>query len=222
MPKVKLPRKSTNIDMTAMCDVAFLLLSFFILTTKFKPSETLTVVTPNSVASKVAPQKDVAMVTIDKEGKVFLSFSEDAPKQEVIEALNTNKNLGLTDAEIANFKKGPFIGVPISQLKSLLQQPAETWPQLKYTGIPVTDTLNNELVEWMRAVKTAFQGIKMNLLVKGDNASRYPSFKGVIDAFKKNDELKFQMVTNPEGVPPGTELYNTNLKRGSGETPAEE
>ncbi|MFM7710399.1 MAG: biopolymer transporter ExbD, partial [Ferruginibacter sp.] len=34
MPKIKIPRKSTNIDMTAMCDVAFLLLSFFILATK--------------------------------------------------------------------------------------------------------------------------------------------------------------------------------------------
>ena len=29
MPKVKIPRKSTAVDMTAMCDVAFLLLSFF-------------------------------------------------------------------------------------------------------------------------------------------------------------------------------------------------
>ena len=37
MARAKIPRKSTNIDMTAMCDVAFLLLSFFILATKFKP-----------------------------------------------------------------------------------------------------------------------------------------------------------------------------------------
>ena len=59
MPKVKVARKSTAIDMTAMCDVAFLLLSFFILTTKFKPSEALAVVTPNSVSSKAAPENDV-------------------------------------------------------------------------------------------------------------------------------------------------------------------
>lgn len=219
MPKAKLPRKSTNIDMTAMCDVAFLLLSFFILTTKFKPSETLAVQTPSSVASKVAPQKDVALVTIDKAGKVFLSFSEDAPRKEVMEALNTNRNLGLSDAEMSALAAGPFIGVPIAQLKSLAAQPKDNWPKMNLPGIPVLDSANNEMVDWMRAVKTGFQGIKMNLLVKGDNSSKYPAFKGVIDAFKKNDEQKFQMVTNPEGVPEGTELYRKNM---SGQAKAEE
>ena len=45
MPKVKIPRKSTAIDMTAMCDVAFLLLTFFILTTKFRAAEVVRLAT---------------------------------------------------------------------------------------------------------------------------------------------------------------------------------
>ena len=61
--------------------------------------------------------------------------------------------------------------------------------ELQIPGIPVTDTLNNEMITWMRAAATAFQGKKMNLLVKGDNEAKYPSFKGVIDAFKKNEIL---------------------------------
>lgn len=221
MPKAKLPRKSTHIDMTAMCDVAFLLLSFFILTTKFKPSEALAVQTPSSVASKVAPQKDVTQVTIDKDGKVFLSFSEDAPRKEIMEALNTARNLGLSEAELTALATGPFIGVPINQLKSLAAQPKDNWPKMQVPGIPVLDSANNELIDWMRAVKTGFTGIKMNLLVKGDNASKYPSFKGVIDAFKKVDEMKFQMVTNPEGVQEGTELYRENMSRGGKSAEAE-
>ncbi len=76
MGRAKLPRKSTNIDMTAMCDVAFLLLSFFILATKFKPPEALSVITPSSVSTKTAPEKDVVLVTIDKDGKVYLSVSD--------------------------------------------------------------------------------------------------------------------------------------------------
>src|SRR5271154_6064513 len=105
MGRAKLPRKSTNIDMTAMCDVAFLLLSFFILATKFKPPEALSVVTPSSVSTKVAPEKNVVLVTIDKDGKVYLSVSDaNMPeKKAIIEEINTSKNNGLTEQEKNNF-----------------------------------------------------------------------------------------------------------------------
>src|ERR1700737_5224109 len=129
MPRIKVPRKSTSVDMTAMCDVAFLLLSFFILTTKFKPSEALAVTTPSSVSAKVAPDKDVVLVTIDKDGKAYLSVSDGnmPQRQEIIDAINTSKNLGLTDAEKAAFVKKPssYIGVPFSQLKSYLGKTPE-------------------------------------------------------------------------------------------------
>ena len=51
----------------------------------------------------------------------------------------------------------------------------------------------------------------MNLLLKGDNSSKYPAFKNVVAALKKNDLLKFQMVTNPESAPAGTELYKKQM-----------
>ena len=78
MGRAKLPRKSTSIDMTAMCDVAFLLLSFFILTTKFKPSEAIAVTIPKSVAAKVAPNKDFVQIIFDKDGKVFLEMDDES------------------------------------------------------------------------------------------------------------------------------------------------
>src|SRR6188768_973909 len=121
MPKVKIPRKSTAVDMTAMCDVAFLLLSFFILTTKFKPSEAVPVETPNSVASKIAPEKDVVMVTLNKDGKVFLSTGDNSSdkqkKHDMLASVNEARGLGLTEQEIAALVKAPFIGVPLTQLK---------------------------------------------------------------------------------------------------------
>jgi biopolymer transport protein ExbD len=215
MPKVKVPRKSTIIDMTAMCDVAFLLLSFFILTTKFKPDETLAVVTPMSVSSKAAPDKDVVLITIDKEGKVYFSVSDNntGEKADIIDAVNTSRNLGLTDAEKKSFvRSGSFVGVPFGQLKSYLQKKPEDVAKLNQPGIPVTDTLNNELSAWITAAVAAFQGSKMELMVKGDNASKYPSFQGVINSFKKNDQMKFQILTDPEGVPEGSELYKKNQK----------
>ena len=210
MGRAKLPRKSTNVDMTAMCDVAFLLLSFFILATKFKPPEALSVVTPNSVYTKIAPEKNVVLITIDKGGKVYFSVSDvnHQEKADIIDAINTQKNLGLTDAEKANFSRNAtsYIGVPFTQLKSYLGMAPEQQKALaaRLPGIPVMDSTDNQMVDWIRAAKGAFTGNKMNLLVKGDNEAKYPAFQGVIIAFKKNDEMKFQMVTSP--VPVGSEL----------------
>jgi len=218
MPKVKVPRKSTSIDMTAMCDVAFLLLSFFILATQFKPDEALEVVTPKSVSTRQLEGKDIVLVTMDRDGKVYFSIDDNNPdeKEIVIEEVDKMKNLGLTDAEKAAFKnRGSFVGVPFSQLKSYLQMSPDQIKDLNHPGIPVTDTLNNELQVWMRATVEAFKGKKMNLMVKGDNEAKYPSFKGIIDAFKKNEQFKFSMVTDPEGVPEGTELARKIEKMGA-------
>jgi biopolymer transport protein ExbD len=215
MPKVKVARKSTSIDMTAMCDVAFLLLSFFILTTKFKPSEVLKVTTPNSVSHNAAPENDVVLITMDKDGKIFLSVSDKNTneKKEIINTINTSKGLNLTDAQKNAFARAnSFVGVPFSQLGGFLSTPPDDIKKLKMDGIPVTDTLNNQLTEWMTAAKGAFEGRKMQILVKGDNNAKYPSFQGILNALKKNDLLKFQMVTNPEGVPPGSELYKLPKK----------
>lgn len=216
MPKVKVPRKSTSVDMTAMCDVAFLLLSFFILTTKFKAPDVLSVTTPKSVSTKAVEAKNVVLVTLDKEGKVYFQVSDENPdqKEAVIDAVNQSKGLNLTDQEKAAFKRtGSFVGVPFSKLKSYLNLSPDQLKNFKADGIPV-DSANNEMVEWVRAAVTAFQNKTMTLLVKGDNDAKYPSFKGVIDALKKNEIFKFSMITDPEGVPAGTDLYKRNQASG--------
>lgn len=215
MSRPKIARKSTSVDMTAMCDVAFLLLSFFILTAKPKASENIEVVTPNSVSTKVAPEKDVTLISITKDGKVFLSIESPELKGEVANQLNANNGANLSPADIAAFKKAEFFGTPISQLKSALQLPSDKLKSSTLPGIPVQDTLHNELTAWMRAVvaASASSGTKLNILLKGDNDSKYPAFKSVKTALLKNDQPKFQMITNAEGIPEGTDLWR-RLKSG--------
>ena len=217
MPKVKLPRKSTNIDMTAMCDVAFLLLSFFILTTKFKPPEALTVVTPKSVSTKPVNTKNSVTIILDKDGKAYFSVSDDnaQEKSDIIDYVDQQKSLSLTAQEKNAFKKsGSFVGVPFNLLKSFLQLTPDQLKNFNAPGIPVTDTLNNEMTMWLRATSDAFQGKQVSVFLKGDNMAKYPSLKGVIDALKKNDIMKFSMITNPEAVPAGTDLFKKNQATG--------
>ena len=207
MPKVKIPRKSTNIDMTAMCDVAFLLLSFFILATKQKPPEVLSVATPSSISTKVAKEESI-MVTLTKDGRVFILLGDKTHKNQILEDINRLKGLGLSDAEMTKFKKIDFIGLPLNQLKSYLDL-TSPMSAAQMPGIPCKDSANNELTDWMRSVVNSYKGEdldKLNLLVKGDNDALYPVFKNVKDAFKRNELFKFKIVTNPEGVPADSEL----------------
>ena len=206
MPRVKVPRKSTNVDMTAMCDVAFLLLSFFILATKQKPPEVVQINTPSSVSTKVA-KSDAVLVTLTKDGKVYLSIGDNAHKNDIIDGINRIKSLNLTPDELAKLKKQDFIGEPFSKLKNSLDLAAPI-PAAEMDGIP-TDSTDNELVDWIASVSDAYRGediSNLNLLVKGDNAAFYSSFKNIKDAFAKNEIYKFKVVTNAEGVPAGSEL----------------
>jgi biopolymer transport protein ExbD len=212
MPKVKLPRKSTIVDMTAMCDVAFLLLSFFILATKQKPPEVLTITPPNSISSKVAPE-DAIIITLTKDGRTFLMLGDDAKKADILDNLNQTKGLQLTPAEMAKWKKQQFYGMPLNQTKGLLGMSTPPTPD-KMPGIP-TDSTNNEMVDWMRSVTNVYAGgdqskLQEKLLVKGDNDALYPSFKNIKAAFKKNEIYKFRIVTNGTPVPVGSELYNAS------------
>ena len=214
MSRAKIPRKSTHIDMTAMCDVAFLLLSFFILATKTKPPEAVAVITPNSVSTKVAKEEAI-LVTLTKEGKVYLMLGDKAHKNAIIDDINTTKGLNLSGAEIAKLRKMDFIGVPFNQLKSFLDLATPPTPQ-QMPGIPCVDSTNNELTDWIRSVSNAYKGENMdnlNLLVKGDNAAFYPAFKSIKESFKKNDIYKFKIVTNSEPPPPGSELEKEALQK---------
>ena len=209
MPKVKIPRKSTIIDMTAMCDVAFLLLSFFILATKQKPPEVLTVSPPSSISAKAAPDKSI-LITLTKDGRVFLMLGDETRKADILNNVNTLKGLNLSAAELKKWEKSAFIGMPLGQIKSALDMATEI-PANKLPGIP-TDSSNNELIDWMKSITNVYAGtdqrqLQEMLLVKGDNAALYPKFKNIKMAFKKNEIYKFIIVTNGESVPVGSELY---------------
>lgn len=72
MPKFKPHRQTYRIDMTPLVDVAFLLLTFFMLTTTFKPTEEVTIILPASHSAYKLPESDVITINISKDGRLFL------------------------------------------------------------------------------------------------------------------------------------------------------
>jgi biopolymer transport protein ExbD len=178
--------------------------------TKFKPPEPVEIKTPGSVLSQKMPENNAVLISIDSANRVFFSvLSEKDPTKfdDIINDVNAEQKLGLTPAELANFRKTYMVGVPFGGLKELLATDFKEQAKLTQPGIPVLDSANNQLVWWVKAAKTAFAGEKLNYLIKGDGASKYPTFDAVISALKKNEEFKYNLVTALDDIPVGSELY---------------
>jgi biopolymer transport protein ExbD len=74
MPKFKPRRAGIRIDMTPLVDVAFLLLTFFMLTTQFKPMEEVEIVLPSSNSAFKLPESNVMTISLSKDGRIFLGL----------------------------------------------------------------------------------------------------------------------------------------------------
>ena len=68
----KSKRVGFKLDMTPMVDVGFLLLTFFMLTTQFKPQDVAEIILPSSHSAFKLPDSDVMIVTVEKDGTIYL------------------------------------------------------------------------------------------------------------------------------------------------------
>jgi len=193
MPKVKVPRKSTSVDMTAMTDVAFLLLTFFMLATQFKPDEPVTVNAPSSVAEVPLPDVDIMTITISNDGRVFFSMEGQQYKEELIRKMSAIKQVPFSEKEIKEFSLMSSFGVPFSQLKELLAEKSEERAKFKQTGIP-TDSTNNELADWIWQARLSNN--KVRVAIKGDQDANFPVVKQVIATLQDKKVNRFNFITN--------------------------
>ncbi len=220
MPKHKLPRKSTHIDMTAMCDVAFLLLTFFMLATKFKPDEPVVVTTPSSISEIMMPENAI-LITVDNKGRVFFDYDNKKAKEILIQKLNTEKQLNLTPEEMKTYALGSSVGLPFASLKSYLSLSPMDQKKYEFAGIPVDTSYvaeTNELGYWIQSARFAGQeeGHPPRICIKCDAATSYPVVKDVIKSLTKNKIDRFNLLTNVEAVPEGTVAWD---ERNAGRTP---
>ncbi len=118
MPRVKMKRKSTWIDMTAMCDMTFLLLTFFMLTSNFTKKEAVQVVTPSSVSEIKIPETNLMQVLVDKDGKVFFGLDKQEDRIEVLKMMGEEYDQTFTDKELKTFSLVPSFGVPMEKMKA--------------------------------------------------------------------------------------------------------
>ena len=81
MARVKPKRHGIVTDMTAMCDVAFLLLTFFILTTQFKKPDVEQIKPPSSISEKLLPDASLMTVNVTPQGKFYFQPVENGTER---------------------------------------------------------------------------------------------------------------------------------------------
>ncbi|MCO5946224.1 ExbD/TolR family protein [Mucilaginibacter flavidus] len=204
MPRVKVARKSTAIDMTAMCDVAFLLLTFFILTAKPKVEDPSKAEVPPSSKEVTIPDDNVLTISIGKGGKIFLGFSGNDVRTETLKTMGDQVGVSFTPAELNKFANTEIFGVPMKQMKQFLNTPSDQMKNFEQTGIPADTTINNELSNWIITARKANRGIHSkdyNIAIKGDRLEQYPSVNTVITVLGHQKLFKFDLITTLKAAP---------------------
>ncbi|GAB3823063.1 hypothetical protein GCM10028895_29210 [Pontibacter rugosus] len=103
MPKVKVKRKKPSLDMTPMVDLAFLLVTFFMLTTKFAPEESVVVDTPSSVSEIKLPDTNVITLSIDNQDRVFFGVDGQQTKEALLDKMAGKYGVSFTPEEKKRF-----------------------------------------------------------------------------------------------------------------------
>lgn len=200
MAKVKVKRKSTFIDMTAMSDVTVLWLTFFMLTSTFIQKEPVTVTTPGSVSEIKIPESDILQILVDPQGKVFMTLDKQEDRVEVLKKVGEEYGITFTPEEINKFRLANSFGVPISQMKAFLAlSEDEQDATLKELGIP-TDSTDNQFKVWVKSARE--QNRNLRIAIKADQTTPYPEIKTIMTSLQDIRENRYNLITSLKVVAP--------------------
>ncbi|MCX7728288.1 MAG: biopolymer transporter ExbD [Bacteroidia bacterium] len=215
MPKVSLKKPSPSLDMTPMVDLAFLLVTFFMLTASFREAEPVVIDPPGSHSDKLLPENYI-LVNIDALGRPFFGISNNQAKEKTLGRMLQKYNIQLTEKQKKEFMKLSVFGVDIKQLPQYLEMSDAERQKFKTAGIP-NDSLNPQLKEWIlyaaqeanavyleakekaKEKKQDFKMEKPRYAIKADQKTKYIAVKKVIDTFTDIKIYRFNLITSYEG-----------------------
>ncbi len=207
-----------SLDMTPMVDLAFLLVTFFMLTASFRMAEPVTVDPPSSIGKVDLPDNHI-MVTIDDNGRVFFGISNSTAKTEALKEMAAKYQVQFTEQQVKKFSGLPSFGVDIKDLPRYLdaseQERTKFQPQ---KGVPMdTITPNNQLKDWIaiggrKAVEVfnaakakaeesgaEFKSEKPRYAIKCASKTKYIYVKDVVSTFGDLKIYQFNLITSLEG-----------------------
>jgi len=205
MSKIKMPKSSPSLDMTPMVDLAFLLVTFFMLTAQFRPEEAVAVDTPKSMSESPIPMTNMMTIVVDSVGNVFWDMTDKGVRQAVLVEMGKRVNFVPTEEDKIKFANVGPVGVPLNQLQAMLalENGADRKEFIQqFKGIP-TDSLDNQLRDWITTTRAIFYndaGENPIVALKADGNTNYSRVAEVIRIFQSPgiQISKFKMITDLE------------------------
>lgn len=194
--------------MTAMCDVSFLLLTFFILTAKFRPNAAVAVDVPQARSEKTF--KNALTILVDPKGRSFVSLNESNLRKAMLDqmvekygskypALNQ-----LTPNQKNAFALDDTWGTPVEDMSRVLSMNGHEftdYQEKKMPGIPY-DSLHNQLGDWVQAARYAAQTVgdgSIKIAIKCDKNTTALYVKDIVKTLTERDIHTFLLITTLAG-----------------------
>jgi biopolymer transport protein ExbD len=206
------------LDMTPMVDLAFLLVTFFMLTASFRMAEPVVVDPPSSIGQVDLPDNHI-LVTIDDNGRAFFGISNSTAKMEALREMASKYKVPFTEEQIVKFSGLPSFGVDIKDLPRYIDAKDEERKNFQpQKGVPLdTITPNNQLRDWIaiggrKAVEVYNQAKqkaqeanqelkaeKPRYAIKCAASTKYIYVKDVVKNFTDLKIFQFNLITTLEG-----------------------
>jgi biopolymer transport protein ExbD len=212
MGKIKIPKSAPSLDMTPMVDLAFLLVTFFMLTAKFRANENVEIVTPSSHSEKILPE-NVMLVTVDTAGRVFFALDGQEVRKNMLLEMGSKYKVQFTAEDVKRFQVMTSFGEPMDKLVEYIRGGEKERGVMDRTtpGIPI-DSVNNQLGDWVaygwNEKQTFQQTTKMpkenwcRIAIKADGQTNYKAIKRVIQIFQDRNLNSFNLITEMEKEQP--------------------
>lgn len=179
-----------KLDMNPMVDMAFLLVTFFMMTTTFRPELPEEVFIPPSSAEVKLPERNLATITVTKTGMVFFGIDNKFDRRELLGRVGREFGIAFDESQLNTYSLIATAGVPVEKMREFLDAKSNR-VHFEQVGIPLAD--DSQLFYWIRNARAVNPNLRF--AINADGETKYPVIHEVFETLRELGVTRFNLVT---------------------------